>query len=153
MVLLVGVILVSAFQRLLLYEAAYGFSRLRMYTHVFMIWLGLLLAVVVVLDLLRRERLFPLAALLASLGFAATLALINVDGSIVRQNVARAPHGQRTGCGLSGLALDRLGPRRWRRPSSPPSLPAWTREAVGAVLACRSYTTRTGQMQTGAPSL
>ncbi len=45
MVALVGVMLVSAFQRLLLYEAAYGFSRLRMYTHIFMIWLGVLLAV------------------------------------------------------------------------------------------------------------
>ena len=59
MVALVGVMLVSAFQRLLLYEAAYGFSRLRMYTHVFMIWLGLLLAVVVVLEILRRERALP----------------------------------------------------------------------------------------------
>ncbi len=94
MVALVGVMLVSAFQRLLLYEAAYGFSRLRMYTHIFMIWLGVLLAVVVVLELLRRERLFPLAALLASIGFAATLVLINVDGSIVRQNVRRAPLGE-----------------------------------------------------------
>ncbi len=94
MVALVGVILVSAFQRLLLYEAAYGFSRLRIYTHVFMIWLGALLAVVVLLELLRRERFFPLAALLATLGFAGTLVLANVDASIVRQNVRRAAAGQ-----------------------------------------------------------
>ncbi|MEJ2266384.1 MAG: DUF4173 domain-containing protein, partial [Anaerolineales bacterium] len=44
LVALVAVILVSAFQRLLLYEAAYGFTRIRTYTHVFMLWLGLLLA-------------------------------------------------------------------------------------------------------------
>ena len=37
---LVLVMLVSAFQRLMLYETAYGFSRLRAYTHVFMIWLA-----------------------------------------------------------------------------------------------------------------
>ena len=37
LVLLVLVILVSAFQRLLLYEAAYGFSEVRTYTHVFMV--------------------------------------------------------------------------------------------------------------------
>ena len=36
---LVIVMLISAFQRLVLYETAYGFSRLRTYTHVFMIWL------------------------------------------------------------------------------------------------------------------
>ena len=40
---LVLVMLVSAFQRLILYEQAYGFSRLRTYTHVFMIWLAVLL--------------------------------------------------------------------------------------------------------------
>ena len=49
LVALVGVMLYSAFQRLVLYEAAYGFTRLRAYTHVFMIWLGVLLAILVVL--------------------------------------------------------------------------------------------------------
>ncbi len=111
MVALVGVMLFSAFQRLMLYEAAYGFSRLRAYTHVFMIWLGVLLAVVVVLDILRKERTFALAALLASIGFAATLTLLNVDGFIVRQNVARAAAGAEPGCGLPGFALVGFGPR------------------------------------------
>ena len=139
MVLLVGVILVSAFQRLLLYEAAYGFSRLRMYTHIFMIWLGALLAVVVLLELLRRERLFALAALLTTLGFALSLALVNVDASIVRQNVARASQGQ----GLDVPYLASLSP------DSVPALvaayefkvlPGLTRDAVGAVLVCRLHT-------------
>jgi hypothetical protein len=139
MVMLVGVILVSAFQRLLLYEAAYGFSRLRMYTHIFMIWLGVLLAVAVLLELLRRERLFALAALLATLGFALSLALVNVDASIVRQNVARASQGQ----GLDVPYLASLSP------DSVPALaaayefkvlPGLTRDAVGAVLVCRLHT-------------
>ncbi|MEA3350089.1 MAG: DUF4153 domain-containing protein, partial [Chloroflexota bacterium] len=43
LVSLVLVMLVSAFERLSLYEAVYGFSRLRTYPHVFMIWLGALL--------------------------------------------------------------------------------------------------------------
>ena len=138
MVLLVGVMLVSAFQRLLLYEAAYGFSRLRMYTHIFMIWLGVLLAVVLVLELLRRERFFPLAALLAAIGFAATLALINVDGSIVRQNVARAKAGQGLDVAyLASLSTDSL-PALVQAYQSP-DLPAGTREAVGAALVCRTY--------------
>ncbi|MBN1668619.1 MAG: DUF4173 domain-containing protein, partial [Anaerolineales bacterium] len=46
LVLLVGVMLVSAFQRLHLLEQAYGFTRLRMYSHIFMLWLGALLLAV-----------------------------------------------------------------------------------------------------------
>ena len=141
MLLLVGVMLVSAFQRLLLYEAAYGFSRLRMYTYVFMIWLGVLLVVALVLDLLRRERLFPLAAWLACLGFAISLALINVDGSIVRQNVARAPQGK----GLDVLYLASLSTDSVPTLAAAfesPALPGLTRDAVGAVLVCHLHTLR-----------
>ncbi len=138
MLVLVGVILVSAFQRLLLYEAAYGFSRLRIYTHVFMLWLGLLLVVAVVLELVRRERLFPLAALLACLGFALTLGLVNVDGYIVRQNVARARTGQDLDVAyLASLSTDSVPALVQAYQST--SLPAGTREAAGAVLACRGY--------------
>jgi hypothetical protein len=138
MVVLVGVILVSAFQRMILYEAAYGFSRLRIYTHIFMIWLGVLLAVVVVLEFLRRERLFPLAALLATIGFAATLALINVDGSIVRQNVRRAENGSGLDVAyLASLSTDSV-PALIQAYQSP-RLSAATRDAAGAALACRAY--------------
>ena len=93
-VILVGIMLVSAFQRLVLYENVYGFSQLRTYTHVFMLWLGLLLVAVVVLEIIRKERMFALAVLLASIGFAGSLAVLNVDGFIVRQNVERAVQGQ-----------------------------------------------------------
>jgi hypothetical protein len=138
MVALVGVMLYSAFQRLVLYEAAYGFSRLRTYTHVFMIWLGMLLVAVMVLELLRKERAFALAALLAACGFAATLNLMNVDGFIVRQNVARA---------ASGVDLD-VGYLASLSPDSVPALvaahqeeklTAVTRDAAGAALACQTY--------------
>lgn len=138
MVLLVGVILVSAFQRLLLYEAAYGFSRLRLYTYIFMIWLGLLLVIVVVLELLRRQPLFPLAMLLALIGFAVTLALVNVDGSIVRQNVARATRG--LGLDVPYLAsLSTNSVPALAAAYSSPALPGLTRDAVGAVLVCRLH--------------
>ncbi|MDP2994074.1 MAG: DUF4173 domain-containing protein [Anaerolineales bacterium] len=136
MVALVGVMLYSAFQRMMLYEAAYGFSRLRAYTHVFMIWLGVLLVVVVVLDILRKERTFALAALLASIGFAATLTLMNVDGFIVRQNVARAAAGADLDVAyLASLSSDSV-------PALVESLQdgrltPGTRDAVGAALACR----------------
>lgn len=139
LVALVGVMLFSAFQRLVLYETAYGFTRLRAYTHVFMIWLGALLAVVVVLDILRRERAFALAMVLASIGFAATLTLLNVDGFIVRQNVARAVQGEELDVGyLASLSSDSVPDLGSALQDE--SLPAETRDAVGAALACQAYT-------------
>ncbi len=94
---LVGLVIVmqiSAFQRLVLYENAYGFSRLRTYTHVFMIWLAILLVAVAVLEFLKKERVIGFALVLASLGFVLSLGLLNVDAFIVRQNIQREIRGQ-----------------------------------------------------------
>lgn len=87
LVLLVVVILISAFQRLLLYENAYGFSRIRVQTHVLMIWLGILLVAALVLELINKPRIFGLAALLVAFGFGLTLNIINPDATIVRLNL------------------------------------------------------------------
>lgn len=89
LVVLVIVMLVSAYQRLVLYESAYGFSRLRTYTHVFMIWLGLLLMAVVFLEINRREHAVALAMIVAALGFIVSINLLNVDAFIVKQNIER----------------------------------------------------------------
>jgi len=86
---LVGVILVSAFKRLLLYENAYGFTRLRTYTHVAILWMGILFVLFLPLLIKGRLRRFALAAAFGVLGFAATLNLANVDSFIVRQNMER----------------------------------------------------------------
>lgn len=82
---LTGVMLVSAFKRLWLYEMAYGFTRMRIYPHVFMVWLGLLL-VWFVFTLWRRPDRFAIGVLIAALGFVATLDVINPDALIVRLN-------------------------------------------------------------------
>ncbi len=145
MVVLVAVILVSAFQRLQLYEAAYGFTRARTYTHVFMIWLGVLLAAVVLLEIFHQQRLFVTAALLAGIGFAASLGLLNVDGFIVRQNVARAMQGKSLDVPyLVSLSADSVPTlvADFRNPS----FPGMTRDAIGAVLVCRLHpgTSRSG---------
>lgn len=136
MVVLVGVILVSAFQRLLLYEAAYGFSRLRIYTHVFMIWLGIILAAVAMLDMLQRQRQAALTFLLAALGFAASLNLLNVDGFIVRQNLERAAAGQGLDVAYLASLSDDAVPALVEAFQSE-DLPPLTRDAAGAVLVCR----------------
>ena len=90
LVFFLGVILVSAYQRLLLYEEAYGFTRLRTSAHLFMLWLGLLLVAVVILELLGNQRAFVQGFLFTAIGFILSLNLINVDGIIVNQNLKHA---------------------------------------------------------------
>jgi hypothetical protein len=140
-VAMVGVMLVSAYMRLSLYEMAYGFTRLRTYVHVSLIWLALLLAAVVALELLRRDRLFAAAALFASIGFSLTLTALNVDAFIVRQNVYRAVRGQGLDVPyLASLSADSVPPLVSLYQSD--STPADTRDALGAALACRIGTQR-----------
>jgi hypothetical protein len=94
LVALLGVMLLSAFLRLQLYETAYGFTRLRAYTHFFIFWLALGLVVFLVLLYRRELRRFAPAVFLGSMGFAATLNLINVDGYIAQRNIQRFMAGQ-----------------------------------------------------------
>lgn len=88
-VILLGVVLASAFKRLVLYEQAYGFTRLRTYTHVAIAWIAVALAVYLALLLIDRLRVFAPAALIGAVGFAMSLAILNVDAFIVRSNAAR----------------------------------------------------------------
>lgn len=142
------VMLIAAFQRLVLYEAAYGFSRLRTYTHVFMIWLGLLLVAVVVLEVLRRERRIGLAMVLASLGFVISLNLLNVDAFIVQKNIQREIRGATDQASANGrVDLDAQYFLDLSDDAIPPlvdafhskSVPASVKEKVGAALACKLY--------------
>ncbi|TFH34803.1 MAG: DUF4173 domain-containing protein, partial [Anaerolineales bacterium] len=94
LVALLGVMLLSALLRLQLYENAYGFSRLRTYTHVFIYWLALALVVFLVLVYRRQLRRFAPAVFLGSMGFAATLNLINIDGFIAQRNIQRFLRGE-----------------------------------------------------------
>jgi hypothetical protein len=105
LVALTCVLLASAFKRLLLYEIAYGFTEMRVYPHVFMVWLGLLLGWFVLTLWLRPDR-FALGVLIAGLGFVATLDLLNPDAFIVRRNFDRYQRGQ--GSTLDARYLARL---------------------------------------------
>ena len=93
MVGLVLVILASAFQRLRLYEATYGYTQLRLYSHIFMIWLAAVF-VWLVFVLWSRPSRFGIGAFIAALGFLITLNIINPDDFIVKRNLA---HYQSTG--------------------------------------------------------
>ncbi len=88
-VLFLGVVLASAYKRLVLYEAAYGFTRLRTYTHIAIVWIGIALVVFIVLLLAARLRRFAPAAVLGAAGFALSLAALDVDAFIVEKNTQR----------------------------------------------------------------
>ena len=145
---LVTVMLVSAYQRLVLYELAYGFSRLRTYTHVFMIWLGLLLIAVVALEVLRRESFIGLTMVLAAMGFVASIGVMNVDAFIVRENVQREVQGVGENVSTRGsTSLDAqyfLGLSDDAIPAlvnafTDKSLPDAVHEELGAALTCKQY--------------
>jgi hypothetical protein len=116
-----------------------------------MIWLGLLLVVVVVLEVLRRERAIGLTMVLASLGFVVSLGLLNVDGFIVRQNIMRELSGSADKALTQGrsdldaqyfLDLSDDAVLALVDAFTNKSLPENVREKVGAALVCKKYDRR-----------
>lgn len=92
MVGLVLVILASAVKRMALYESAYGYTELRVYTHVFMVALAGVLGWRAVTLWWRPER-FAIGAFVGALGFLAALNVLNPDAFIARGNLARFSEG------------------------------------------------------------
>jgi hypothetical protein len=113
-----------------------------------MIWLGLLLVAVVVLEVIRRERSIGLTMVLASLGFVVSLGVMNVDTFIVRQNVQREIQG--TGDKTFTQGRPDLDAQYFLDLSDDAvpalvdafknnSLPVNVHEKLGAALACKHY--------------
>lgn len=82
------VMLVSAWRRMALYEATYGYTELRLLVYVFMAWLALVLGWFLLTLWLRPDH-FAIGVLVAAMGFLATLNLLNPDAFIARQNLDR----------------------------------------------------------------
>lgn len=89
LLVLLGVVMISALQRMRLYQREYGLTELRLYTTAFMVWLAVVLAWAAVTVLRSRRDLFAIGALVS--GFAAIFALnaINPDALIARTNLDR----------------------------------------------------------------
>ncbi len=90
LVVQVILIMASAFTRLSLYEEAYGFTTLRLYSHAFII----LLAVVFCLLLFKiykdkRENIFAFRVFISIALFLAVMNFLNPDAFIARQNIKR----------------------------------------------------------------
>lgn len=135
MVALVMVILVSSYQRLELAIDWHGYSRLRLYPRTYLVWLGALLITIAGLQIARKERYFTFAVVLASLGFAAHLSLLNVDQAIIKHNIPRFLEGKNLNVGhLSSLSAD--GVPALIEEFNNPNYPAELHEGIGAVLLC-----------------
>ncbi len=84
------VIMLSAHKRLSLYEDAYGFTQLRLYSHLFIVWLAVaFLLVIVYIFFEKRPQQFAFQIFVSLLAFLAILNFINPDAMIARQNIQR----------------------------------------------------------------
>lgn len=89
LVALLFVVILSALQRMRLYEQAYGLTELRLYATVGILWLAAVLVWFAATVLRGRRHAFAIGAVAA--GFIATLALnvLNPDALIARTNLGR----------------------------------------------------------------
>ncbi len=86
----VMVIMLSAHMRLNLYEDAYGFTTLRLLSHLFILWLAfafLMLFVNIVRG--KSDQRFAFQVFISLLCFFALINIINPDNFIARQNINR----------------------------------------------------------------
>jgi hypothetical protein len=81
------VVLASAWRRLALYEAAYGYTRLRLFVHVVLVGLALVLALVVAAGAVWRASWLPRACLVAAAVTLLGLNVANPDALIARRAV------------------------------------------------------------------
>ncbi|MCQ6274778.1 DUF4173 domain-containing protein [Bacillus sp. V3B] len=88
LVLSSGVLLISAFMRMTLYEDAYGFTFTRILVHSFMIFLMVIFAYTLVKIWLEKLSLFHFY-FIASLIYYAGINVVNIDRVVVDRNIAR----------------------------------------------------------------
>lgn len=133
----VGVMLISAFQRLRLYEQAYGFTSSRLAAHVFMIFIGLLLLALIIMELTNSFRRLGLVLVLGLLAFALVMVGLNEDALIAQQNLERAVQGEKLDAAylVHGLSNDAV-PTLFRTMDDP-QLDPELREKLQLVMACR----------------
>ena len=90
LVLQVLVIMTSAFTRLALYEAAYGFTTQRLYSHALIIFLAVVFFILLYkIHKDKKENAFALRIFITTILFLATMNFLNPDSFIARHNLAR----------------------------------------------------------------
>jgi hypothetical protein len=108
------VVLASAFERLDLYMQAYGFTRARLTAEATILWLGGILALLLV----ARARWLPRATVALTTAALLAFAISNPDRRIAERNLERTKVDERVLRGLSADAAPAL-PCRLRAPVEP----------------------------------
>lgn len=93
LVALLGVLMASALQRMVLYVSFYGLSDTRLYATAGMAWVGVALGWFGITILRGRRARFGVGLLVISAGWIAALNVINPEAVVVRVNLARALEG------------------------------------------------------------
>jgi len=88
LLVLLGVVMASAFERMRLYVAAFGLSEVRLYATAFMAYLAGVFAWLAWTTLRGRRGRFAFGALVQGFAVLAGLQLLNPDAFIVRVNLA-----------------------------------------------------------------
>lgn len=106
--LLLGVVILSAFHRVRAYQEAYGLTESRFYGGVFLGWLLVVAAWFAVTVLRGRRADFAFPALLSVFALVAALLAVNPDARIARTNLQRAgvPEGAGIGRPYTAPPLD-----------------------------------------------
>ena len=91
---LLAVIMLSAMQRMRLYQGECGLTELRVYTMAFMGWLGVVFIWFAVTVLRGQRQRFAFGAAMTGLAMIAGLHFANPDNLIVRVNLQRASEGK-----------------------------------------------------------
>ena len=111
---LTGVVVLSAFIRLGLYQAAYGWTELRFYALAAIAWLALAVVATLVAVLAKRARWLPQLVVGAGLFVAFICNLVGPQAFVTDQNIQRAIHPELVAAGgFTGLDigyLHTLGP-------------------------------------------
>jgi len=112
--LLTLVIVASALHRMHTYQEAYGFTRLRVLVSVVELWLGVVFLLVLAAGIRLRATWLPRLVLATGVAAVMALAVLNPDGFIAEQNIARwqaAEPGEEISLDvryLQGLSADAL---------------------------------------------
>jgi len=93
-ILLLFVIMTSAFERMRLYQAEYGLTEQRLYATAFMGWLAVVFLWFAVTVLNGRRERFAFGAMVAGFALVIFLNVLDPDAIIARTNLARAKAGR-----------------------------------------------------------
>jgi len=106
-IVLLFVIMASAFQRMRLYQREYGMTEQRLYPTAFMAWLAVVFVWFALTVLRGQRQYFAFGAMVAGFVLIAGLHILNPDALIARVNLTRALEGRRFDARyVTGLSAD-----------------------------------------------